>query len=63
MGSVIALVGFMGPVSVAILQVTGRVAPAYPPERWIGSISWLIGGIILVLAAKPIGRRLGGGLE
>jgi hypothetical protein len=62
-GSIVAVVGLMGPFYITVLQIAGQAAPAYPTERWAGSIVWLLGGVILALASKPIGRRLGGGLE
>ena len=62
-GSILIMAGIMGPLGIAALRLAGQAAPTYPIERWVGSVIWGVGGIILVLASKPIGRRLGGGLE
>ena len=62
-GCVLSLVGVMGPLYITILQIAGQPAPTYPRERWMGSLTWIVGGVVLFLASKPIGRRLGGGLE
>jgi hypothetical protein len=63
LGCVVAMVGLIGPLYITALQIAGQPTLAYPKERWVGSVAWVIGGIILVLASKRIGRRLGGGLE
>jgi len=62
-GTVMALIGAIGPLYVGALQAMGQNTHAYPKERLLGSIAWLIGGLALTAGAKPLGRRLGGGLE
>ncbi|PYQ63180.1 MAG: hypothetical protein DMF53_10905 [Acidobacteria bacterium] len=63
MGAIIAAVGLLGPLYAAFTKAIGKHVPDYPDERWIGSIVWAVGGIVLVFAAKPLGRLLGRGLE
>ena len=62
-GCALALIGLVGPLSVAVMTALGQSAPSYPSQRYVGSLIWLIGGVVLVVVAKPIGRRLGSGLE
>ena len=62
-GTILVVIGLMGPLYVGALQAMGRSTPSYPQTRWMGSITWIIGGALLVAGAKPLGRRIGGGLE
>jgi hypothetical protein len=62
-GVVLAVMGGLGPLYVAILAALRHATPPYPTERWLGSAVWLLGGLLLVLASKPLGRALGRGLD
>jgi hypothetical protein len=62
-GSVIAVTGAMGPLYVAVISVLGGHAPLYPADRWVGSVVWLLGGVVLVALSRPLGRLLGRGLD
>ncbi len=62
-GVTMAAVGAMGPITIAVSDVLGRGLPKHPAERWTGSLSWVIWGIVLVLLANRIGRLLGKGLD
>ena len=62
-GVVVAVRAIVGPVQVGLLRLLGVRGYDYPTERWLASLFWGVGGIVLVLLAKPIGRFLGRGLE
>ena len=61
-GCVVALIGLIGPLSVGLMGLAGQGAPTYAAQRWVASLLWLIGGAVLIVASKPIGRRFGAGL-
>ena len=62
-GGTLAVVGALGPAYIGLLRAIGRDAPAYPSERWAGSLLWGVSGLLLVLLSKPLGRLLGRGLD
>lgn len=62
-GLVLAIIGLMGPIMAISLAALGRGLPEYPAERWRGSLTYAIVGILLMVFAKQIGRLLGRGLE
>jgi hypothetical protein len=62
-GAVITAGGVMGTLWAGIAHALGVQIQEYSAERWLGSAMWAIGGVVLVLASKPIGRLLGRGLE
>ena len=62
-GAVAAVMGVMGPFYVFALVLFGQKIPAYAPNRWAGCIVWAIGGLLLVMFAKPLGRLFGRGLD
>ena len=62
-GSVVALVGFVGPLHYGASRLIGASALEYATDRFLGSLMWAISGVILILFSKGIGRLLGGGLE
>ncbi len=65
MGSAIAVIGAIGPGCVTSVTILGHGMPEYAPptDRWAASVVWLIGGVVLVLVSKPIGRWIGTGLD
>jgi hypothetical protein len=62
-GFIIAAIGFMGPLFLAVMKVIGEQMPPFGIERWAGSIAWGIGGVLMVLVSGPLGRLLGRGLD
>jgi hypothetical protein len=62
-GCALAVVGALGPAYIGFLRAIGRDAPQYSSERWAGSVLWGVGGLLLVLLSKPLGRLLGRGLD
>lgn len=62
-GSLVALIGIIGPITAVVSRVLGHEWPAYPADRWLGSIMWSLGGAVLVAASRPLGRLLARGLE
>jgi hypothetical protein len=62
-GFVVALVGALGPIGLLAVSVAGGGTSSYPAARWVGSAMWFVGGVVLVLMAKTIGRLLGRGLD
>lgn len=62
-GTIIAVIGVLGPVYVVLSMALGRDVPEYPEDRWAGSIAWTILGLLLVLFSKPFGRLIGRGLD
>jgi hypothetical protein len=62
-GCVLAFVGAMGPTYIACMRALGRTTPEYSSDRWAASIMWSVGGVVLVLLSKPLGRLLGRGLD
>ncbi len=62
-GAAIAFVGAIGPFYVAALSVLAIAAPAYGLERYLGSLAWVIVGVVLIIAAQPLGRWFGRGLD
>jgi hypothetical protein len=62
-GATLAVMGALGPAYIGLLKAIGRDAPAYPSERWAGSIFWGAGGLVLMFLSKPLGRLLGRGLD
>ncbi len=62
-GCYLAAIGATGPAYLAAMKALGQNAPTYPSERFVASVLWFAGGIVLVLFSKPLGRCLGHGLE
>jgi hypothetical protein len=62
-GSVVALIGIIGPITAVLSRALGHEWPAYRTDQWLGSILWSLGGALLVGASRPLGRLLARGLE
>ena len=62
-GCYLAAIGATGFAYLAAMKALGQTVPAYPSERFVASVFWFAGGIILVLFSKLLGRCLGHGLE
>jgi hypothetical protein len=62
-GCVLTVVGATGPSYVLCVGLISGNSPQYPLERWVASIVWTAGGVVLVLLSKLIGRLLGHGLD
>ncbi len=62
-GAIAAFVGLMGPIHISLSKALGQEVPEYTAERWLGSLLWGICGVIVILAAKPLGQLAGRGLQ
>ena len=62
-GVLITLAGLAGPLYKLVLEISGQPVPARVNERWAASVTWVIGGVVLTLLSKVLGKRLGQGLE
>ncbi len=62
-GVAIAVVGVVGPLTVVILSAFGIASPPYGSDRYVGSLIFVIEGVVLMITAEPLGRRLGHGLD
>jgi hypothetical protein len=60
-GSALAAIGAIGPIAIAATKAIGQDSPS--SGRWAGSAMWFIGGILLILLSKTLGRMLGSGLD
>jgi hypothetical protein len=62
-GAIVAVFGLVGPLYAILARAIGHHVPDYSADRWIGSITWAVGGIVLMLVSKPLGRLFGRGLD
>jgi hypothetical protein len=62
-GGLIAVRGASGPVYIAFDRAISGNWPTYESDRWAASAIWLVGGALLMLLSKPLGRLFGSGLD
>ena len=62
-GATIALVGAVGPITVAVADFFDAALTVVPSRQWLGSAAWFVAGVVLMFSAKRIGSLLGRGLD
>ncbi len=62
-GLVVLVIGAAGICWVGLMGALGFEVPTYPSSRYASSLFWIVGGLVLTLISKPLGRVLGHGLD